>query len=199
MSDKKVISAVSAMSTNVNVGMEEIVSVFVAQYEDNLFDKKKLLSSEIKSVKDEIKDLEKRLTTVDKTPYEMTISVVNIKTRVKDVTIQWKDEEQNIAVSNIRIYVKVCDNTVDHSNRYSSSFSKTIERLIDVNDERDYFKLSDTLSDLNSQLVEVMGLIKSVSRKERQVRGRISKKKLEESGFASLLNDDEMLSLIQLD
>jgi hypothetical protein len=46
--------------------------------------------------------------------------------------------------------------------------------------------------------MEVLTLIKSVSRKERQIRGKISEMKLEQSGFADLMNNTEILQLVQV-
>ncbi len=38
-----------------------------------------------------------------------------------------------------------------------------------------------------------------MSRKERQIRGRISEKRLEEAGLTNFLQSDEMLQLIHID
>ena len=49
---------VNAMSANVNVGMNEVVSVFVAKYEDGLFAKKDALSGDIRALKAELAQID---------------------------------------------------------------------------------------------------------------------------------------------
>lgn len=195
-------SIVSQMSSDINVGMEEVVSVFVAQYEDNLFAKKKDLSNEIKSTKKDLADLDKRLLSeVDADQYNIKkIPVLNLSSKVDDITVCWVDpnnRHRKNFKSSIRIEVEVKD--LDKGNDgYRSTFDKNINLPIAKADVNKHNSMNESIESLNDELVEVMGLIKSVSRKERQVRGRISKKKLEESGFEGLLNDNEMLKLVQL-
>lgn len=196
-------SLVSAMSANVNVGMEEVVSVFVAQYEDNLFEKKKVLSAEIKTTKQDLKDLDKRLeTTVETKQFNIAkVPVLNISSKVDEIEVLWVDggyrAKKNFKPV-VRVTIKLKDLDKDEDG-YRSEFGKHIDTPIANVDVTTHTSLNETIESLNSELVEVMGLIKSVSRKERQVRGRISAKKLEESGFEGLLNDSEMLALVQLD
>lgn len=194
-------SIVSAMSNNVNVGIDEVVSVFVSQYEDNLFDKKKELSGEIKRLKGELSDLDKRLKgSVDTKQYETKVPVINISSKVEDVDVRWKGDDSHydkIKKSVVRVSIEVSDN--DDNDRYSSSFTKRVDIPVTNADQKLHDSLTSDLEGANSELVEIMGLIKSVSRKERQVRGRISAMKLEESGFADLLESPEMLQLVQLD
>jgi hypothetical protein len=59
--------------------------------------------------------------------------------------------------------------------------------------------LVEQLNDLRKEFAEVLVALKSVARKERQVRGKIAMRKLEDSGYASLMADQELMQLVQLD
>ena len=198
--------ALQAMTADVNVGIDEVVSVFVSQYEDNLFAKKKELSSEIKRVKSEVKSLDKRLIgSVDRTVYDIKVPVLNLTSKVDEITIVWKGDEdeedyrsRKVKTSSLIITLEIKDEDSD-GDRYDRSMNKRITTKILKTDENIHTALLSDLSGLSGELTEVLSLIKSVSRKERQVRGRISARKLEESGYEGLLNDKEMLKLVQLD
>lgn len=191
-SNDKQIAALSAMSSDVNVGMDEVVSVFVSRYETQLFDKKDEVGKNIKTVKAELADLDDRLVAaVDKDQYNTSIISLNISTKVDGVNVNWGKKENYV---NIEIEVK--DN--DKTNRYSHSFTKNVKLAILDGDVKKHTDLDDTLENLKTDLAEVMGLIKAVSRKERQVRGRISEMKLQESGFAGLLDSPELTKLVEL-
>ena len=198
--------ALQAMTADVNVGIDEVVSVFVSQYEDNLFAKKKELSAEIKRVKSEVKSLDTRLIgSVDRSVYDIKVPVLNITSKVDEVSIVWKGDEdeddyrsRKIKNSTIIVTLELKDEDSD-ADRYDRTLSKRIKVKITKTDENIHTALLKEQSSLSGELAEVMGLIKSVSRKERQVRGRISARKLEESGYEGLLNDNEMLKLVQLD
>ncbi len=198
--------ALQAMTADVNVGIDEVVSVFVSQYEDNLFAKKKELSSEIKRVKSEVKSLDKRLIgSVDRTEYDIKVPVLNLTSKVDEITIVWKGDEdeddyrsRKVKTSSLIITLEIKDEDSD-GDRYDRSMNKRITKKILKTDENIHTTLLSDLNGLSGELTEVLSLIKSVSRKERQVRGRISARKLEESGYEGLLNDTEMLKLVQLD
>lgn len=188
------VTAIQQMSSNVNVGLDEVVSVFVSRYETQLFDRKDELGKNIKTIKSELEDLDKRLIgSIDTNPYGITIAVLNITSVVDKVGVEWgKKPEDN----RVTIHIDVKDN--DKSDRYSHSFSKRVTFPTSSKDVKIHDKLNDDLENLKTDLAEVMGLIKSVSRKERQVRGRISEMKLKESGFAGLLDSPELTKLVEL-
>jgi len=136
--------------------------------------------------------LDKRLiASVNKEDYNNTISSLNITTSVEEVGVSWGKKENSINVD-----IEVKDN--DKTNRYSHSFTKTVKLNILDGDIKKHSDLDDSLENLKTELAEVMGLIKAVSRKERQVRGRISEMKLAESGFAGLLDSPELTKLVEL-
>lgn len=185
--------SVSEITTDVNVGMDEVVSVFLTRYEDDLFEKKARLSKSLKELKAENTKQDKRLEgSVDTTPYEQTIQSLGIKSSTNGVNVNWSEKEQTL-----NIHIKIED--LGDESRYNSSFTKTVKVDISEFEVGERNSRDSEIEELNSELVEVMSQIKSVSRKERQVRGRISEMKLKESGLSGLLENDEMLKLIQVD
>lgn len=193
--------AIEQITADVNVGIDEVVSVFVTQYEDNLFDKKKDLSKKIKELKKTQNDLTKRLeTSIDTNSFNTTIAVLGLKSKVESVEVSWGDSEysKRRSTPSIKVSVEIKD-TDKSEDRYHSSMSKTFSFDISKVDVDQFNNNKTEIESLGAELTEVMGLIKSVSRKERQVRGRISKKKLESAGYEDLLNDSEMLKLVSLD
>ena len=195
MTQNTQMAALSAMSSNVNVGMNEVVSVFVSKYEDGLFAKKDDLSAKIKVVKREIDQFDTDLLkSVDSTQYDASVPSLGLTFKMGDVRVCWEGN-YNTPKNTLSIAVEMFDRSND---RQHATYTKMIHQAIsaDVVSDRDLAK--DQLATLNSELMEVMGLIKSVSRKERQIRGRISEMKLAESGMAELLNNSEMLQLVQI-
>jgi hypothetical protein len=185
----------TAMTTDVNVGMNEVVSVFVAKYEDGLFAKKEELSNRIRVVKGDMTDLVKNLSeSVNQSKYETEVEVLGLTTKVTGVEVRW-DGTYKSKKPFIEVNVGVYDNSSD---RDYAAFTKTFNFDISKADVDLNNSLKIELETLNAELMEVMGQIKSVSRKERQIRGKISEMKLEQSGFTELLNNTEMLKLVQL-
>ncbi len=82
------------------------------------------------------------------------------------------------------------------SDRTYASFSKKFVKAIGTIDMAEHKELTHDLETANTELLEVMANIKQVSRKERQIRGRISELKLEQAGFTDLLQNDDLLKLI---
>lgn len=189
---------VAQLSTNVNVGMDEVVSVFVSKYENTLFEKKSELSKAIKAIKGTLKDLTKSLVLkVDRSQYETTVPILNLVSKVEDVTVDWDGNTRRKIKPSIHVSVSIKDK--DSTGSYRDEITKDISIPISTTTLKRHTELDTELTGLNDSLLEVMGLIKSVSRKERQVRGRISELKLQEAGFEELLESEEMLKLIQLD
>jgi hypothetical protein len=185
------------MSADVNVGINEVVSVFVAKYEDGLFEKKASLSKRIKDVKKSLADLNKELiNSVNRQQYHQQVTLLNMEIRVKDVDVIWAIDYPNLSNTNsIRVNLGLF--ALDGHAQYSRADNEIFEPLSSVTVET-HDNLSRELSQLNDDLMEVLTLIKSVSRKERQIRGKISEMKLEQSGFADLMNNTEILQLVQV-
>lgn len=192
MSDNKEVLLGNEFSLDVNIGIDEVVSVFVSQYEDNLFERKKDLSKNIKELKKDVVNLEKKvLETVDVSIYNTTNDVLGIKSEVKKgyVNVSWIDGE-------ITISIDITD--LDNTSRYSNNMNKVRRLKVDSSSLLSYKELTEEIELLSGELMEVLSLIKSVSRKERQIRGKVSEMKLKESGYDNLLGNQEIMKLVQL-
>ena len=188
-------TALSMIQTNVNIGMDEVVNVFVSKYEDGLYVKKDDLSSKIKVVKREIETLDKTLISNTSTSqYETSVVSLGLVSKVESVKVIWATEHEKTNKINININIK----DIDSKSSYGNSMTKTVVVEIAQTDVVQHKTLLDDLQRLNDDLMNVMNEIKSISRKERQIRGKISEMKLEQSGLNELLNNKDMLSLIQL-
>jgi hypothetical protein len=63
----------------------------------------------------------------------------------------------------------------------------------------EHVQLNKSLVQVRAQLTEVLEGLKGINRKERQVRGKIAIRKLQDSGYADLMEDPELAQLVQLD
>jgi len=188
--------SISNLSANINVGIDEVVTVFVSQYEEKLFDKRKELNSELTDVTKQLQSLEEEVAnTVDIKQYVTEGTVIGVKTEVTDVNIVWdrnsKKREPEIVVC---VEVKSTFKT-DYNNNFSHNFKFPIDQK--------YVKINDGLEEdkerISSELVEINNQIKSIGRKERQVRAKVASMKLEESGYTDLLSNSDLVGLIKLD
>ena len=185
---------VNAMSANVNVGMNEVVSVFVAKYEDGLFAKKDALSGDIRALKAELAQIDKSVAElVDLSEYATSVPALGFTFAADKAEVAW---EGNYYSPKNTICIVL--NMYDKSDRGVAVYSKRINKAIPPSFIAKREEVNKALEQKNADLLEVMGLIKSVSRKERQIRGRISEMKLAESGFSGLLDNPEMLQLVQI-
>ncbi len=200
MSKKGELAAVEKLiGADVSIDLDAVVSVYVSQYEDQLFSKKKELSTTIKGVKDDLKIQEKTLErSIDKTEYDITVPVLNLIAKVESVTVNWKNEDDGYVGSTIKVEVEVSEK--EKTGRWNAD-SLTTTRKVKIPSKtlKDKTAWEKQLEGLNAELLEVMGSIKGVSRKERQVKGKISGMKLEAGGFADLLNSPDLLALVKLD
>ena len=191
MKNKNEVSLFDQMDTKMNVGLDEVVNVFVSEYETNLHTEKNRLSKLMRETKSELKqfiaDLELNLRTANK-KYETKIELLGLESYVNSVSPNW---DKGTYVTVIRIKSTDPKDKGDMSRRYIAKLTaKDVKRNKTLNEEIDV---------LNKELQTILAKIKDVSRKERQVRGEISRRKLENAGMDSLLGNKEMLKLIQVD
>lgn len=183
-------TALSSMTVNANVGMTEVVSVFVAKYETNLFNKKDQLSAAIKSVKGQIAAQHKCMTdSVNKTDFEGSLPKLDMTYEVECVSLQWEEAYRD------KFMIVT---TVAFMKGKDQLWSTTVRKPMSQIDIDEHQRLIAELERLNGELMEVMNLIKSVGRKERQIRGRIAELKLEQAGMSDLLINPELTGLIQI-
>ncbi len=188
-------AALSAMNTNVDVGMNEVVSVFVSKYEDGLFAKKDDLSAAIRVLKQELSDFDKSVRElVDSSEYDAKVPNLGFTFKMGDVKVNW-EKTWSTEANTYTINVEMHDSS---AKRDGAVYTKTIVKAIPSKIIKQREDVNKALEEKNAELLEVMTLIKSVSRKERQIRGRISEMKLAESGFSGLLDNPDMLKLVEI-
>lgn len=186
---------VEQFTSNVNVGMDEVVSVFLSQYESNAFARKNELQEAIKQLKAARKQTAKEVAgRVDISGYSLTNTVIGISASVTNVQIDWTGNKRTKPAVVVTVEVVDTDNPDSYHN-LDKQFRTPLTKAELTAREKGELELTE----LNDQLSEVMTQIKTIGRKERQVRGRIAEMKLKESGFESLLENPEMLALVQLD
>ena len=184
--------AFKAMQTDLQVSMDDVVSAFVSQYESNLFARKKELTGIIRDLEKELSDnRDAILENVNGDEYEKEAQRLpfGLTAKVKPGEIEWGDNTVRIAIE-----VK---NPLGSS--YGSTITLSRTKAIPAKYRKIQDKVSKELGEVRADLGEVLVALKSITRKERQVRGRIAMRKLEDSGYASLMQDEELAQLVQLD
>lgn len=185
------------ISTNVNVGIDEVVAIFVSRYETDLFNKKDRISDQIKKLKASIDKFTADLVkSVDKKEYELAVPKLGLTFKVDEVEVHF-DKPEHYGNRKIGIHVSVGMWDKEESRTYASH-TKVVVLPIDSDIIAQRKALNEELEQLNLQLIDVLGLIKSVSRKERQVRGKIAEMKMEQAGQSELLANGELTKLISM-
>lgn len=182
--------AFQAMTTDLQVSMDDVVSAFVSQYENNLFARKKDLGKQIRALEQDLEQVEKDVRG-NVTSDEFTDHVLPFGLTIKS-------NEGTIDYLNKRITFGI-EISERNSSRWSNNISISKSKKIPAKFINRHDKIVKQLDALRADLSEVLVNLKSVTRKERQVRGRIALRKLEDSGYASLMADPELVQLVQLD
>lgn len=186
----EIVTAFKAMRTDIQISMDDVVSAFVSQYENNLYTRKKGLTSAIRTVEENLgkftKALHKKINGNSfKTPLPLGLEM-----KVDDGTINWEQTKVDFQI------------TIEPNTRngrcYGNNISINKTKPIPAAQVKAHKKLQKELGSLRSDLSEVLVSLKSVTRKERQVRGRIAIRKLEDSGYADLMKDEELVKLVEL-
>lgn len=184
-------TAFKAMQTDIQISMDDVVSAFVSQYENNLYARKKDLTTQIKAIEAKHEKLTKEVKKIadgeslvkEKLPFGLTLALT-------ETAISWESK-----VVNFVIEIK----NPKKSGYYHNSLSVTKNKPISTAKIKEHDKMQEELTDLRSILAETLVSLKSVARKEREVRGRIAIRKLEDSGYADLMQDGELAQLVQLE
>ena len=183
------LTAFSAMQTDIQVSMDDVVSAFVSQYENNLYARKKELTSDVKVVETKINEFVKALHKKINGKSFATALPFDLKMSVGSGCISWDDAKISFTIAI----------TKNQSNGYGNTINVTKTKSIPAVQVKAHEKLQKEVGSLRADLGEVLVALKSVTRKERQVRGRIAIRKLEDSGYANLMQDEELVKLVQLD
>jgi hypothetical protein len=183
-------TAFKAMQTDLQISMDDVVSAFVSQYENNLFARKKELGAAIKDHEKTLSDIEATiLIKVTSKSYETTLPL-GLALTIGAGTIDWEYEQ-------VRFKLLIEDS--NSKSRYNNTITIVKDKPIPAASIKVRKKILEELTVLRSELSEVLVSLKSVTRKERQVRGRIAIRKLEDSGYANLMQDEELVRLVQID
>lgn len=182
--------AFQAMTTDLQVSMDDVVSAFVSQYENNLYARKKDLSKQIRALEEDLGQVEKDVRG-NVTSDEFTDHVLPF-----GLTIKSNEGTIDYAKKTITFGIEIKEH---NSSRWSNSISINKSKKIPAKFINRHDKIVKQLDALRADLSEVLVNLKSVTRKERQVRGRIALRKLEDSGYASLMADPELIQLVQLE
>lgn len=177
-----------------DVGMNEIVSVFVSRYETGLFAKKDELSAKIKAAKKAVEDHESLVIgSVDRSKYSAKVESLGLTFKCTDVSVNWKSTDgYHSEKAGIKVFIGMNDG------RERDAYSKTITLPLSAEAIKERAELTKAVASLESELLETMTQIKAVSRKERELRGRISEMKLQQAGFAELINNPDLQKLIAI-
>jgi hypothetical protein len=184
------ITAFQAMQTDIQISMDDVVSAFVSKYETNLYTRKKELGAAIKNVETRTAELVKLVRSkVNGKSFKTTLPF-DLEMKVDDGNIDWHSGHISfdivIAKKNSGSY-------------YRNEITVNKKKPIPAAQVKLHEKLETEAVGLRSDLAEVLVALKSITRKEREVRGRIAIRKLEDSGYADLMNDSELAKLVQLD
>lgn len=205
MNNSKNVPAVSTatmmaqIATDVKVGMEDVVSVFLSRYENSLHDLRTTKQAEMAELNKQIKTLTdaelKRATDLVKQAIVTTqdIGLVILEQKLDgDVVIEWSKKVLNF---NLATTVRSKSVTGD---AYRSKTSGTVggQVEIDSNVQKQYQELIEKKQKIADELTVINNNLRDMSRKERQVKGQIAEMKLSSCGMEQLLQEPTLLALI---
>ena len=185
----------SIMTANAKIAMPEVVSVFISKYETELYDTKASLQKRIAATKKDIELLEASATQkADFSKYGgEKLNQLKLVTYVsQEVTIDWQEGMFTGHVG-LQSIVKGKEKPVVHS--FSYKIYQAVPKTL-INQRQ---KLRESLGVLQTEIQNVIGLISDMSRKERQIKARISELRLEEEGLEGFLQDKQMASMLQIE
>lgn len=187
------------MTTDVNVGMNDVIAIFVSRYERDLTDLRTKLQAEVKQLKKEIVDHEKAIVaSVDRDQYNHSVHALGVKFRVQDVAVVWNRDNYGDKIKNkIVVTIGLRDLNSKRDEEYND-WTKQIKTPMDVVDIEMHSSLETSLETANTKLLDVLQKLKNVSMKERELRGRMAEMKMTQAGYGELVNDEAMMSLIAI-
>lgn len=187
------IATLSNIAFDAKIDMNDVVSAFVTRYETALYDRKEALSAEIKALKQSIKDIEQRLIdSVNKDEYAVTLPLHKIRVANVQVDVKWVAEYNSNNANTIAVSMTV------YMANSSYGQSNTIYLPIDQATVGEKNVIDEVLKVKESELLDVFGLIKTIARKERQIRGHIAEQKMQQAGMEDLLQDPTLKQLVSM-
>lgn len=179
------------------MAMPEIVQVFLAKYENDLYEQKESLQLEMAELTEKLKKL--NTTVLDSAKFKQWKKIKIPKLELESVlspdkNLDWANEivtcsvvlqdmrTQFIAAKRVKVY----------------EIGRVVEESISQLHLKQYREWNARLDEVRGDLAKTATAIGDMSRKERQVKARISELRLEEAGLTDFLQDKEMLKLIEI-
>jgi uncharacterized protein YPO0396 len=197
----KEISNIEQIQSNVTVGMDDLVNVFIAKYETSLIDKRNSLQDQLKGLNKIIVGLgETAVKDAKELVESFKLGMINYKNGYIEISTTVNDEfKLNWEKQHVTFSITTHSNSFVKVN-YQSDNSATITSAIPLSTDL-MSAYNNTLTEkqnIMDQLTVINNELRDISRKERQVRGRIAERKFVASGLEDLLSDQELVKLIQL-
>ena len=190
----------SQLSVNANVGMDEVVSIFISRFEDQQHSDRSFLQKEMAQVNSQIKALGETARTAAITAVTGSLGNTHdvgafityaISVDLKNSNLDWDKGQVSVRVSHKMVALVAAD-----TYNKTSEGSVNVVVAIDANIVVEYQNLMARKAELTEQLTAVNNNLRDISRKERTVRAKLATMKLEEAGMSDLLNSPELLALV---
>lgn len=184
-------TGIAKIDINAQVGINEVVAIYVSKYETNLSDKKKLIADAIRSTKHEIEELIEMIRgSINVSKYaNVDLSVLGL-TAEGEVDLFWTTDYRGKQYT-YRISVNVKGDQHRHINLFQRDFPMNTQHVAA------YESLTAKLKEQEFELQQVIMDLKAVNQKERQVRARLAEMKLQEAGV-ELHSHPELLKLVEM-
>lgn len=189
-------SLISSMKTDITIDLTELTAIFVADLEGKLYEQKDKLTNLINETKKELTDLEKAVKEKADFSEFLEGGFPNLGVAAKltdDPVIDWRNGSVN---RNISLYTEQDKSNRGYRDNSIYRFNK--EKEVSFEDKEAYKEIQEAIKKLNEDLRNILLQLGDLPRKERQVRARISKMKLEQSGQMNILKDEELLKLMAI-
>lgn len=201
MNSTQQIATLDQIKTNLSLDTNDLVNVFISKYEDGLIAQRTSNQALLTGLTKQIKDLSDCvlaeaklyvnqsgvLGTTDNDLFSLTVTVDKDKFK-----LEWENKYVGYILNH-----EMKSKTTPTGN-YSHSTAGNISgryQLAEA-DICKYGQLMEDKSKITSTLAEINNQLRDVSRKERQVRGRLAEQKFAAAGLDELLQDQSLLQLI---
>ncbi len=190
--------AFEVIKTDFTVSMDDVVSAFVSTYENNLYTRKKDLTVGIRLTEENLEAVDKEvLATITGKEYNQKIDLFDLVAILESSTIQWTDKKDS-AKDQVCFSIEIKSSKDQSRSYYNNHITVSRYKAIPKKFSVQRTKVLKSLKSLRAELAETLDSIKAIGRKERQVRGQIALRKLEDAGYDSLMEDPELKQLVQL-
>lgn len=195
------IANIEQIQTNISVGMDDLVNVFIAKYETSLIDQRIVLQDQLKGLNKVISDLgEAAIKDAKETVKCFQLDNVDFKNGyisvITTIGDEFKLDWENKRVSFVVRTKLVSSVKVDWKQEDLAEVTSAVGLAPDV--VSGYEHALEEKRVVMEGLTNINNELRDISRKERQVRGKIAERKFVASGLEDLLADQELAKLIQL-